>query len=118
MSMAKIVCLSYDKGILEDRRVALKRAGFEVIATTLAEQARAAVRRERADVIVIGHHFVDVETDPLIDDARKIWGASVVVVTGIGATPDLRADVSVSILQGLDGLVKAVETAVSRMIAA
>ena len=118
MSMVKIVCLSYDKGIAEERRVALKRAGYEVLATTLAERARAALLRERADVIVIGHHFADVETDPLIDEARKIWGASIVVITGIGASPDVRADVSVPVLHGVTGLVKAVETAVSRMVAA
>ena len=118
MSMVKIVCLSYDKGIAEQRRVALKRAGFEVLSTTLAEQTRAVLRRERADVLVIGHHFADVETDPLIDEARRIWGASVVVVTGIGAPPDVRADVSVPILHGVEGLVKAVETAVSRMMVA
>ena len=118
MSLVKVVCLSYDQGIAEQRRVALKRAGFEVVATTLAERARAAVLRERTDVVVIGHHFADVETDPLIDEARKIWSASVVIITGIGAPPDVRADVSVPVLHGLDGLVKAVETAVSRMVAA
>jgi DNA-binding response OmpR family regulator len=115
--MVKVVCLSFDKGMAEARRIALKKAGFEVLATTAVEQARAAVRRERADVIVIGHHFTDAETDAVIAEARKIWGASVVVVTGIGAEPDERADVSVPILHGVDGLVKAVETAVARLVA-
>jgi len=118
MSMVKIVCLSYDKGVAEERRVALKRAGFEVMATTSPEQIHAVLHRERVDVIVIGHHFADVETDPLIAEARRIWGASVVVVTGIGAPPDLRADVSVPVLHGIDGLLKAVETAVLRMMVA
>jgi DNA-binding response OmpR family regulator len=117
MSMVKVVCLSFDKGMAEQRRIALKKAGFDVLAVTVAEQARAAVRRERADVIVIGHHFVDAETDAVIDEARKIWGASVVVVTGVGAEADGRADVSVSILHGVEGLVKAVETAVARLVA-
>lgn len=118
MSMVKVVCLSYDKGMAEERRIALKRAGFEVLATTLVEQARAAVRRERADVVVVGHHFGDAETEALLSEARKIWGASVVVVTGVGAEPDQRADVSVPVLHGVDGLVRAVQTAVSKMVAA
>lgn len=117
MSMVKVVCLSYDKGMAEERRIALKKAGFEVLATTVVEQAQAVVRRERADVIVIGHHFTDAETSAFLAEAKKIWGASVVVVTGIGAEPDSRADVSVSILHGVDGLVRAVQTAVSRLVA-
>ena len=117
MSMVKVVCLSYDKGMAEERRIALKKAGFDVLATTLVEQARAMVRRERADVVVIGHHFTDAETDALIAEARKIWGATVVVVTGIGAEPDARADVSVPILHGVEGLVKAAEEAVARLVA-
>ena len=115
--MVKVVCLSYDKAMAEERRVALKKAGFEVLATTVVEQARAIVHRERADVVVIGHHFTDEETGALLAEARKIWGASVVVVTGIGAGPDERADVSVSILQGTSGLVRAVEAAVAKMVA-
>ena len=118
MTMVKVVCLSYDKAIAEERRVALKKAGFEVLATTVVEQAQAIVRRERADVIVIGHHFTDDETGALLAEARKIWGASVVVVTGMGVDQDERADVSVSVLQGTSGLVRAVETAVAKMIAA
>jgi DNA-binding response OmpR family regulator len=118
MSMVKVLCLSYDKAMAEERRIALKKAGYEVLATTLAEQARVVVRRERVDVIVIGHHFTDAETDTLLDEARKIWSASVVVVTGVGAERDQRADVSVSILDGVSALVRGVQTAVARMVAA
>ena len=118
MSMVKVLCLSYDKAMAEERRIALKKAGYEVLALTVVEQARAAVRRERMDVVVVGHHFTDAETDQLLDEAKKIWGASVVVVTGMGAEPDPRADISVSILHGVNALVRAVETAVSRMVAA
>lgn len=118
MSMVKVLCLSYDKRMEEERRIALKKAGFEVLATTVVEQARAILRRERADVVVIGHHFSDVETDAFIAEARKVWGASVVVVTCMGAEPDGRADVSVPILDGVDGTVRAVEMAVSRLVAA
>lgn len=116
--MVKVLCLSYDKAMAESRRVALKKAGFEVLATTVAEQARAIVHRERTDVVVVGHHFTDAETDALLAEAKKIWGATVVVVTGIGAEADQRADVSVPILHGTDGLVRAVEEAVARLVGA
>jgi DNA-binding response OmpR family regulator len=118
MSMVKVLCLSYDKAMEETRRIALKKAGFEVLATTVAEHARGIVHRERTDVVVVGHHFTDAETDALLAEARKIWGATVVVVTGIGAEPDRRADVSVPILHGVDGMVRAVEQAVARLVSA
>ena len=118
MSMVKVLCLSYDKAMAEARRIALKKAGYEVLSLTVIEQARAAIRRERMDVVVVGHHFTDAETDELLDEAKRIWGAGVVVVTGMGAEPDQRADVSVTILHGVNALVRAVETAVEKMVAA
>lgn len=116
--MVKVLCLCYDKRMAEERRVALKKAGFEVLVTTVVEQARMVLRRERADVVVVGHHFSDAETDDFITEARKLWGATVVVVTCIGAEPDARADVSVPVLAGVEGMVRAVEVAVSRLVAA
>lgn len=115
MPLSRILCLSYDQSISEDRRQALKKAGFDVVATTVVEQACSLAHTQAFDALVIGHHFRDDQTCALIQEARHRWRAPVIVVTGLGADADSRADISVPILSGVVGLVRAVSQIVPRI---
>ena len=118
MPLSRVLCLSYDQPISEERRQALKKAGFDVVATTVVEQAFAVARNQKCHALVIGHHFTDEQTNALIADARSRWHCPVIVITGVGAPSDARADVSVPILSGVMGLVRTVVQIVPRIEAA
>ena len=118
MPLSRILCLSYDQSISEERRQALKKAGYDVVATTVVEQAFAVAHSLKCHALVIGHHFMDADTNALISEARTRWRCPVIVVTGIGAGTDVRADVSVPILAGVGGLARAITKIVPRVEAA
>ena len=118
MPLSRILCLSSDQSISEERRQALKKAGYDVVATTMVEQAFAVAHSSKCNALVIGHHFTDVDTNALIAEARGRWRCPVIVVTGIGAGTDPRADLSVPVLCGVGGLARAVAKLVPRVEAA
>lgn len=105
--MLKVLCVSFDEAVSRARVETLTRAGCEVTATLLPQEAVRLLSFEKFDVAVIGHRFPKTERHHLAETARRKKTA-VVLVCGVSADGDIPANRRVYALQGMAGLEEAV----------
>lgn len=108
MPRGRILCVSFDKTVSESREFALQEQGHEVIATTEIDQALEYLDSLKFDLIIIGHRFEKSDKQALIAEIHQRYHTPVLLVCSASADEDVNADVRVFAIQGLEGLVDAV----------
>ena len=104
----RILCVSFDKTVCQDRLEALQQAGYEATgALTIDEAFRLLDAEKKFDLVIIGHRFSRFDKQALISEARERWHTPVLLVCGASAETELAADARVYALQGLEALVNA-----------
>jgi DNA-binding response OmpR family regulator len=108
MPHPKILCLSYDATVSEYRREALKKAGYEVVATADVKEVSRLLDAEQFDLLILGHRFSAQQKRDVMSQAKKRQPLPVLLVCGASADSDVVADGRVYALQGLEGLLAGV----------
>jgi len=117
MPHPKILCLSYDATVSEYRREALKKAGYEVVATTDVKEASRLLEDDKFDLLILGHRFFAQQKRDLILQAKK-QEMPVLLVCAASTDSDLAVDARVYALQGIEGLLAGVAELLSLTTAA
>ncbi len=107
MSERKILCVSFDRMVSEDRRTLLKEAGYDVLTTTSVKEALAVLSREKFDAVIIGHRFSAEEKYQLAVEAEEKASTPVLLVCGATPESEIPATRRVFALQGSTGLLSA-----------
>ena len=113
MSQGKILCVSFDKRVSDDRYAALTEAGYGVIASSNIEDALGLLVRQRFDSVIIGHRFHAEERYVLAVEAKEKWNIPVVLVCGATANSEIPATRRVYALEGHAGLLSALSEVVA-----
>lgn len=100
MSQGKVLCLSYNKRVSDDRCSMLMQAGYNVVPCSDVEDALALLDRERFDAVIIGHRFATDDKYLLAVEAQEKWNTPVVLVCGATADSEIPAARRVYALQG------------------
>jgi DNA-binding response OmpR family regulator len=107
MPARKILCVSFDRMVSDNRRILLKEAGYDVTATTNVTEALDLLNRERFDVVIVGHRFLEEEKYVLAVEAVEQSNARVLLVCGADADSQIPATSRVYALEGGAGLLSA-----------
>lgn len=107
MPARKILCVSFDRMVSDDRRILLKEAGYDVTATTNVTEALDLLNHERFDVVIVGHRFPEEEKYVLAVEAVERSNARVLLVCGADADSQIPATGRVYALEGGAGLLSA-----------
>jgi len=107
MPERSVLCVSFDKVVSDARCAALQRAGYAVAAATQMPEALKLLATEKFALVVIGHRFPKSERHELAQKAKG-QGASVLLVCGSSADAEIPAHARVYALEGVEGLVAAV----------
>lgn len=118
MPRGRILCVSFDKTVSESREFALQEQGHEVITTTDIDQALEYLDSLKFDLIIIGHRFEKTDKQALITEVHQRYHTPVLLVCGASADEDLEANVRVFAIQGLEGLIDAVNQVMEGQLAA
>jgi DNA-binding NtrC family response regulator len=106
MPERRILCVSFDRIVSENRSATLKEAGYDVTATTNVKEAVEWLTQEKFDAVIVGHRF-PAEEYVLAVEAKEKSNTPVLLVCG--ATPDseIPATSRVYALEGSAGLLSA-----------
>ena len=118
MPRGRILCVSFDKTVSENREFALREQGHEVIPTTDIDQAIEYLDTLKFDLVIIGHRFDKTDKKALITEVRQRYHTPVLLVCGASADDDLEVDIRVFAIEGTDGLVDAVSKVMEGQLAA
>jgi len=108
MLKRRILCVSFDRLVSENRRVALKEAGYDVTATTDVKEALALLSPGSFDALIVGHRFAPEEKYLLAVEAEQKSNTRVILVCGSAtADSEIPATSRVYALEGSDGFLSA-----------
>ncbi|HYL12014.1 MAG TPA: hypothetical protein VEV41_03210 [Terriglobales bacterium] len=107
MARGKVLCVSFDKMVADNRSAILKEAGYDVTATTLVKNALELLSRDRFDAVIIGHRFSAEERYLLASEAKEKSNIPLVLVCGVSADSEIPAARRVYALEGNAGLLSA-----------
>ena len=107
MPVRKILCVSFDRTVSDNRCILLKEAGYDVTATTNVTEALDLLNRERFDAVIVGHRFPAEEKYVLAVEAEQKSNARVLLVCGADADSQIPATSRVYALEGHAGLLSA-----------
>jgi hypothetical protein len=107
MSKRKVLCVSFDRTVSDDRCTALTEAGYEVTATSNVEDTLELLGREIFDAVIIGHRFPTDERYVLAVEAKEKWDTPVLLVCGATRDSEIPATRRVDALEGNVGLLSA-----------
>jgi DNA-binding response OmpR family regulator len=113
MPKPRILCISFDKMVSDNRRITLKEAGYEVMVTTNVKEALELLTRERFDAVIVGHRFPADEKYVLAVEAKEKSDTPVVLVCGVGPECEIPATTRVYALEGSAGLLSALSAVLS-----
>jgi DNA-binding response OmpR family regulator len=107
MPERKILCVSFDTMLSENRCAALKQAGYDVTATTSVKKALELLNRERFEALIVGHRFPAEEKYVLAVEAKEKANTPVLLVCGAAQDSEIPATSRVYALEGSAGLLSA-----------
>ncbi len=106
--MARILVVSFDKTVSDQRAVLLKKAGYNVTSTIWPDEAMRCLSAIKYDLVVLGHRLSWQDRRDLALYAREKCDTPVLLVCGATADADIHADARVYAIEGNDGLLDAV----------
>ena len=108
MPKRRILCVSFDRMVSENRCGALKEAGYDVTATSDVKVALELLSPGSFDAVIVGHRFSPEEKYLLAVEAEEKSNTRVILVCG-SATRDseIPATARVYALEGSEGLLSA-----------
>ncbi|MBZ5680484.1 MAG: hypothetical protein LAO24_10295 [Acidobacteriia bacterium] len=112
MSERRILCVSFDRTVSENRCATLKEAGYNVTATTDVKEAMELLSRESFDAVIVGHRFPAEEKYVLAVEAKEKSNTPVLLVCGATRDPEIPATTRVYALEGSAGLLSALSALV------
>ncbi len=118
MPRGRILCVSFDKTVSENREFALREQGHEIVATTDIDQALEYLDSLKFDLVIIGHRFEKSDKHALIAEVRQRYHTPVLLVCGASADADIEADIRVFAIEGIDGIIGGVNKVMDGQLAA
>ena len=110
----RILSISYDRALLQTRRMLLEEAGFEVISAASFREAFDLCRAGAFDLLIIGHSIPPNDKASMIAAARRSAKAQVLSIRTDTEPPAQGADFSVFGLEGPKVLLEAVKEAFAK----
>jgi DNA-binding response OmpR family regulator len=108
MSRYHLLSVGADPSILSTRTDVLKRAGFNVTATTSERDAQRTLSEENFDLIVICHSLPLSDRRKLMQAVRESKYLPKIVVINRSPEPEPAADASIHSLDGPDRLLECI----------
>ena len=108
--MARVLIVSFDKTVSDQRAALLKRAGYNVTSTIWPDEAMRCLSAIKYDLVVLGHRLSWQDRRDLAMYAREKCDTPVLLVCGATTDADIRADARVYAIEGNGGLLDAVAT--------
>lgn len=118
MAARSVLCVSYDRTVLESRSEALRECGYDVAGTLSIEEAFDLLLSRKFDLVIIGHRFSKSDKKSLAAEVRDHWETPLVLICGATPDPDIVADEKVYALDGTPALVAAAQKLLGRRAAA
>lgn len=106
MPERRILCVSFDRVVSENRSATLKEAGYDVTATTSVKEAVEWLSQEKFDAVV-GHRFPAEEKYVLAVQAKEKSSTPVLLVCGAMRDSEIPATSRVYALEDSAGLLSA-----------
>jgi DNA-binding response OmpR family regulator len=103
----RILCVSFDRVVSENRSATLKEAGYDVTATTSVKEAVEWLSQEKFDDVIVGHRFPAEEKYVLAVEAKEKSSTPVLLVCGATRDSEIPATSRVYALEGSAGLLSA-----------
>ncbi|HEX7422698.1 MAG TPA: hypothetical protein VF311_02255 [Terriglobales bacterium] len=110
MPERRILCVSFDRTVSENRCATLKEAGYDVTATTNVKEAVELLSRERFDAVVVGHRFPAEDKYMLAVEAKERSNTPVLLVCGAAQDSEIPATSRVYALEDSAGLLSALSS--------
>jgi DNA-binding response OmpR family regulator len=110
----RILSISYDRALLQTRRMLLEEAGFEVISASSFREAFDLCRVGAFDLLIIGHSIPPNDKASMIAAARRTAKAPILSIRTDTEPPAQGADFSVFGLEGPKVLLEAVKEAFNK----
>ena len=107
MPERRILCVSFDRVVSENRSATLKEAGYDVTATTSVKEAVEWLSQEKFDAVIVGHRFPAEEKYVLAVEAKEKSSTPVFLVCGATQDSEIPATSRVYALEGSAGLLSA-----------
>jgi DNA-binding response OmpR family regulator len=107
MPERRILCVSFDRTVSENRCATLKEAGYDVTPTTRVNEASELLSRESFDAVIVGHRFPAEEKYVLAVEAKEKSNTPVLLVCGAARDSEIPATGRVYALEGSAGLLSA-----------
>ncbi len=107
--MPKVLCVSFDKTVSDQRAALLKKNGYNVTSTSWPDEAMRCLCAVKYDLVILGHRLAWSDRRDLAHYAREKCETPVVLVCGATRDSEIPADVRVYAIEGMDGLLEAVE---------
>jgi len=112
---AKVLCVSFDSTVSDNRCATLKEAGYDAVASTNIPEALEFLAREKFDAVIIGHRFSREEKYVLAVEAKEKSGTPVLLVCGGAHESEIPATVRIYALEGSAGLLPALSALISKV---
>jgi DNA-binding NtrC family response regulator len=113
--MAKrILSVSYDEALLTTRHHILEKAGFEVVSALGYIKAMEEYKKQKFDLVLLGHTLPANDKTALIARARDLPGCPVLTIRRHGDPPHPDADYSVDASDGPQKLLDVIQAALGR----
>jgi DNA-binding response OmpR family regulator len=107
MPARRILCVSFDNMVSENRCATLKAAGYDVTVTTSVKEAVEGLRQRKFDAVIVGHRFPAEEKYVLAVEATEKSNTPVLLVCGATRDSEIPATSRVYALEGSAGLLSA-----------
>ena len=107
MRERRILCVSFDRIVSENRSATLKEAGYYVTATTNVKEAVEWLTQEKFDAVIVGHRFPAEEQYVLAVESIEKSNTPVLLVCGAKPDSEIPATSRVYALEGSAGLLSA-----------
>ncbi len=109
MAAQSILCVSYDRTVLESRSQALQECGYDVAGTLSIEEGFDLLLKRKFDLVIIGHRFPKSDKRSLAAEVRDHWETPLLLICGASPDNDIAADERVYALDGTPALVAAAQ---------
>jgi DNA-binding NtrC family response regulator len=90
-TMAKLLSVCRERGVLASRNAVLEHAGYSVVTAVGVNEALAALERARFDLILVGHLYSTEEKNVIADRAHRA-GTKVLCMHSETWPPEVAAD--------------------------
>jgi len=108
MPKRRILCVSFDRIVSQNRCDALKEAGYDVTATSDVKVALELLSPGSFDAVIVGHRFSPEEKYLLAVEAEEKSNTRVILVCGsVTRDSEIPATARVYALEGSEGLLSA-----------